>query len=87
MTPVLRRADAMTEGLLGSACVKIVDIPKLFDIALPLLRDDPLFFMCRNEFCNSCHWSRLLYSEEEIDLSRYHRNHCDDPTCEVCVVE
>lgn len=86
ITPVLRRADAMVEGVIGSACVKVVDIPKLFDIALPMLRKNPLFFMCENEHCNSCHWSRLLYSGEEIDLSRYEQNHCDDKTCEICVI-
>ena len=86
MTPVLRRADAMVEGVIGSACVKVVDIPKLFEIALPMLQQDPLFFICRNEHCNSCHWSRLLYSGEPIDPERYTHNHCDDKTCEICVI-
>lgn len=86
ITPLLRRADAMVEGVIGSACVKVVDIPKLFELALPLLRQDPLFFICKNEHCNSCHWSRLLYSGEPIDLTRYAQNHCDDETCEICVI-
>lgn len=86
ITPILRRADAMVEGLIGSACVKVIDIPKLFDIALPMLMEDPLFFICHNEHCNSCHWSRLLYTDKEIDLSRYEQNHCCDDTCEICVI-
>lgn len=86
ITPVLRRADAMVEGMIGSACVKVIDIPKLFDIALPMLQKDPLFFICHNEHCNSCHWSRLLYTDKEIDLSRYEQNHCCDDTCEICVI-
>ena len=86
MTPVLRRADSMVEGVIGSACVKVVDIRKLFEIALPILQENPLFFMCENEHCNSCHWSRLLYSGEKIELSRYEQNHCDDKTCEICVI-
>jgi hypothetical protein len=76
----------MIEGLIGSACVKVIDIPKLFDIALPMLMEDPLFFICHNEHCNSCHWSRLLYTDQEIDLSRYDQNHCSDDTCEICVI-
>lgn len=86
ITPLLRRKEAMVEGMIGGACVKVIDIPKLFDIALPLLAEDPLFFICHNEYCNSCHWSRLLYTDREIDLSRYEHNHCDDPTCEICVI-
>ena len=69
-----------------TGCVKVVDIPKLFDIALPLLQKDPLFFICKNENCNSCHWSRLLYTDHEIDLSRYTHNHCSDDNCEICVI-
>ena len=86
ITPILRREEAMVEGLIGSACVKVVDIPKLFDIALPLLQEDPLLFICKNKNCNSCHWSRLLYTDREIDLSRYTHNHCSDDNCEICVI-
>ena len=85
-TPILRRADAMVEGMIGDACVKIVNIPKLFEIIMPILEDNPLLFICKNPNCNSCHWSRLLYTDKEIDLSRYERNHCQDPTCEICVI-
>jgi len=28
----------------------------------------------------------LLYTDKEIDLSRYEQNHCCDDTCEICVI-
>ena len=86
ITPVLRREGAMIEGKIGSAVVKVIDTERLFEIGLRMLRDDPLLFICENPNCNSCHWSRLLYSGEGIDLSRYGHNHCTDPTCEICVI-
>lgn len=86
ITPYLRRADAMVEGVIGQAVVKVIDIEKLFDIALALLKEDPLFFICHNPNCNSCHWSHLLYEGKEIDMSRYEKNHCVDSTCEICVI-
>jgi hypothetical protein len=76
----------MTEGLIGNACVKIVDIRGLFDLMMPILEQDPLYFICENPNCNSCHWSRLLYTDLEIDFTRYEKNHCQDPTCEICVI-
>ncbi len=86
ITPYLRRADAMTEGVIGDAVVKVIDIPRLFEIGLALLKENPLFFICENPNCNSCHWSRLLYSGEPIDPDRYQANHCCDQTCEICVI-
>lgn len=86
ITPYLRRADAMTEGVIGDAVVKVIDIPRLFEIALSLLAENPLLFICENPNCNSCHWSRLLYSDEPIDFTRYEKNHCSDATCEICVI-
>ena len=85
-TPMLRRAEIMVEGMIGSACVKIVDIQGLFDLMMPILQNDPLLFICENPNCNSCHWSRLLYTDLKIDMNRYKKNHCQDPTCEICVI-
>ncbi len=86
ITPYLRRSEAMVEGVIGQAVVKVIDIEKLFEVALKLLKEDPLFFICHNPNCNSCHWSHLLYEGKEIDMSRYDHNHCVDKTCEICVI-
>jgi len=86
LTPILRRREAMIEGKIGNAAVKIIEVKKLFEIGFDVLRQDPLFFICHNTRCNSCHWSRLLYEDVEIDYSRYRGNGCVDESCEICVV-
>ena len=86
LTSVLRKREAIIEGKIGNAAVKVMEINKLFEIGLEVLKGDPLFFICNNPNCNSCHWSRLLYSTREIDYSRYNGNGCVDTTCEICVV-
>ena len=86
LTPILRRRDAVIEGTIGNAAVKIMEVSKLFEIGLEILKQDPLFFICHNLQCNSCHWSRLLYEDVEIDFSRYKGNGCNDESCEICVV-
>lgn len=86
ITPELRKRDLLVEGKIGQAMVKVIDIRGLFDYAVPMLKKDPLFFICENEHCNSCHWSRLMYTDKEIDYDMYTHNKCTDPTCEVCVV-
>ena len=87
MTPILRKKNLMVEGKIGNAVVKIVDVKKMFDLGKELMEKDPLLFICENENCNSCHWSRMLYSDQEIDYSRYKKIQCQDPGCEICVVE
>jgi len=87
VSPILRRRGAMVEGRVGGAAVKVIDMRKLFEIGMELLEKDPLFFICRNENCNSCHWSRMLYDGGEIDYERYARNRCTDSSCEICVVD
>jgi len=86
VTPLLRRADALKESVVGNACLKVIDAQELYRLVMPLLDKDPLLFICENPYCNSCDWSRRLYTEEEIDLKRYSSNHCDDKTCEICVI-
>jgi len=86
ITPVLRRENVMVEGRIGQAVLRVIDMQGLYRIGMELLREDPLYFICNNENCNSCHWSRLLYGSEAIDMSRYEKNHCQDPTCEICVI-
>lgn len=87
LTPVLRRKDALIEGKIGNAAVKVIDVKRLFEIGLEVLRQNPLFFICHNPNCNSCHWSRLLYNNSTVDFARYEGNGCTDKTCEICVVE
>ena len=86
ITPYLRRAGAMTEGKIGKAVTKCINMQKMFAIVMPMLREDPLLFICHNDHCNSCHWSRLLYTDLEIDMDKYKENCCTDETCEICVI-
>jgi Aminoglycoside N3''-acetyltransferase len=86
ITPLLRRKDVITEGRIGNAVVKVMKMQDLFNIALEALKENPLLFICHNQNCNSCHWSRLLYSGNPIDYTRYDDNGCTDDTCEICVV-
>ncbi|HOJ10030.1 MAG TPA: AAC(3) family N-acetyltransferase [Clostridiales bacterium] len=87
ITPELRKKDALIEGKIGNAIVKVIDMEKLFNMGLEILKNDPLFFICSNPNCNSCDWSRLLYSDTDIDYTRYRGNGCVDNTCEICVVD
>ena len=87
MTPILRERDAMIEGKIGNAAVKVIEMKKLFEIGLEVLSQNPMFFICHNPHCNSCHWSRLLYEKKPIDYERYRGKGCVDKTCEICVVE
>ena len=87
MTPYLRTHDLMVEGRIGSARVKVIDVQGMFALGERLMAEDPLLFICKNENCNSCHWSRMLYGDRPVDYGRYRHICCSDPTCEVCVVE
>lgn len=87
MTPILRRKELMEEVKIGGAVVKVIDVNGMFKVGRELLEKDPLFFICRNENCNSCHWSRKLYEGGVIDFARYKKHACCDPNCECCVVE
>jgi aminoglycoside 3-N-acetyltransferase len=86
ITPLLREMDAIIEGKLGEAIVKVMEVRQLFDIGLAALEKDPMLFICHNKNCNSCHWSRLLQEGKPVELSRYEHNGCSDSTCEICVV-
>jgi aminoglycoside 3-N-acetyltransferase len=86
ITPYLRRAGAITEGKIGKAVTKCIDMQKLFQVVMPMLEQDPLLFICHNDHCNSCHWSRLLYTDQEINMDKYKENCCTDETCEICVI-
>ena len=87
MTPHLRRRELMVEGMIGQARVKVIDVRGMFDLGREMMGRDPLMFICHNEHCNSCHWSRKLYEGGPIDYARYKKIACKDPTCEICVVE
>lgn len=83
-TPVLRNRNAIIEGMIGHASVKVMNVKDLYDIGTELLKQDPLFFICHNENCNSCHYTRT--KKEDINLSKYLHNGCIEKNCEICVV-
>jgi len=85
-TPILRRRDALVEGKIGNAEVKVMEIKALFEIGHEVLRQDPLFFICHNPSCNFCDWARRLYERSETDENRYKGNGCLDERCEICVI-
>lgn len=86
MTPILRRAGCLTQGRIGQAVVKVIQAEPLLELGIQLLTEDPLFFICHNEHCNSCSWARSLY-DEDSDAGPLTDNHCVDPHCEICVVD
>jgi aminoglycoside 3-N-acetyltransferase len=53
-TKVLRENDAMTEGKVGNAVVKVIDAKKMFKLGLDILNENPAFFMCSNKMCDYC---------------------------------
>lgn len=53
-TPSLRRADAMTEGRVGNAVVKVIDAKKMYELGLAHLAENINFFLCENKKCNFC---------------------------------
>ena len=87
ITPILRRAGCLTEGRIGQAAVKVIEAEPLLELGVQLLTEDPLFFICHNEHCNSCSWARSLYSDALPDAAPLTENHCVDPHCEICVVD
>lgn len=44
----------ISEGKVGNAEAKITDMMKTLQIELELLKEDPTFFMCKNEDCVEC---------------------------------
>lgn len=86
LTPLLRARQALTEGKIGLAAVKVIELDKLVTIGLETLAADPFFFICENPQCNFCHWARQLRQPGPIDYGRYRSNVCRDPACEICVV-
>ncbi len=86
VTPLLRRAGALKESVIGNACIKVIDAKELYRVVMPLLASDPLLFICENPNCNSCDWSRAVYGLKRFAYKKYSANHCDDKTCEICVV-
>lgn len=86
ITPILKSKDAIIEGRMGNAAVKVMKVRELFDICMEVLKKDPMLFICHNPSCNFCHWAQSIYNKEFADFSRYHENCCTDKTCEICVV-
>lgn len=83
MTSLLHREGVLIEGKIGNAVTKVMDAQGLLRVALPILRENPLYFICENEHCNFCRFARNIYGSQ----SPIHReNHCLDPACEICAV-
>ena len=80
---LLRQEGVMIEGLIGNAVTKVMDARRLLEVGQRVLREDPLFFICHNEHCNFCRFARNQYAEIPDVIHR--GNHCQDPTCEICV--
>ena len=83
ITPLLRLKGVLIEGKIGNAITKVMDAQGLLRVALPILRENPLYFICENEHCNFCRFARNRYGSQS---PVHHENHCMDPTCEICVV-
>ena len=62
-TRELRRADALIEVCIGNASVKIIDVQKMFALGVEKLTEDPLYFLCDNEYCPHCHGVRQSYAK------------------------
>ena len=64
-TPILRRADVLTEVCIGNAVAKIIDVKKLFELGEQELTKDPFFFLCENENCEHCSAARRAHGERK----------------------
>jgi aminoglycoside 3-N-acetyltransferase len=84
LTPVLRRKNMIKEMFIGSAAVKVMDADKLLEISLDILHDDPGFFLCNNNYCNSCMASRNKITGNNNKI--FKENRCKMDFCEVCMV-
>ena len=84
ITSKLMREGIMTEGMIGGAVTKVIDARGLLGTAIPLLKQDPLYFICENEHCNFCRFARNLYAQDEQTI--HTDNRCNDPACEICVL-
>jgi len=64
-TADLRRADALTEVMIGNATARIIDVRRMFELGQELLAADPTHFLCRNENCDHCTAVRRHYAQKE----------------------
>ena len=83
-TSQLRKKNAILEGMIGNAAVKIMDARKAYKIGIALLEQDPLSFICHNTNCNFCDAVRT--KSKGADMSEYLCNGCCNTNCEICVV-
>lgn len=83
-TSILRKRDAIIEGIIGNAVSKVMNVKDIYSIGMELLTKEPLFFLCHNENCNFCNYART--KNDETDFSKYLHNRCSEENCEICVV-
>jgi aminoglycoside 3-N-acetyltransferase len=57
-TPLLRRNNALVQGKIGNAVIKVIDVRKMFELGLEALKKDEMFFMCKNKQCQYCSSAR-----------------------------
>lgn len=87
ITPVLKRRGELLEGKMGNAVCRVMKARSMFDTILPMLWENPLLFMCENENCNFCCWAHSIYDPRiRANFDHFAQNHCNDPTCEICVI-
>ena len=60
----LRRAEALTEVMIGNASVKIIDVRRMFELGQEMLLQDPMHFLCENENCDHCRQARRQAAKE-----------------------
>ncbi len=88
LTPILREKDALVEGKIGNALVKVMNVKELFEIGIQTLKQQPGSFICSNPNCIFCRWATCkLDGEKDFDHDCYKGRGCLDDKCEICVVE
>jgi aminoglycoside 3-N-acetyltransferase len=65
LSPLLRKKGAMTEWMVGSAVLKVIDAAAMFEITQKALALDPMFLMCENPACSYCSKARVAFEQSE----------------------
>lgn len=63
LSPCLRKKGALTEWMVGSAVLKVIDVAAMFEITEEILAQDPMFFLCENPSCAYCSRAREAYEQ------------------------
>ena len=63
LSPCLRKKGALTEWMVGSAVLKVIDVAAMFEITEEILAQNPMFFLCENPSCAYCSRAREAYEQ------------------------